>query len=432
MLGNRWFRVYILSGLSVMVFMAPTTAISQATLDRASLTPYAPILGNFINIWEDAVGNSNQEVIYNPERDEFLSLWISYQSDRSDVWARRISASGALLGWYTVYSTVGRRYVEADIAYSPQHHQYLVVLTQKIYDDDYDIHAVRFDDDGTDFSWFPIETESRIQQHPNVVYNTQQDEYLVVYENKKTDGFTETVAWRINGSNFLPIGTTRTTIAAVGAKQYRYDPAVAYNPARNNYLVAYNFEDENGPTAYIGSKTVSYDLTSLGPEVNLSNSFGMEPDIAVANDQFLVVWCNPPADDVGARRVNYDGQPFGASGGFHLSSSSTGLFYARRPHVSFMHNIGYWVAWDRFNGTTYDESDIYANIVFSGQDQPASTEFVVDDDLNYQGEPAIACRSFGPCLLTEVYNLSDYPLGDYDIRGRMLYLPTLFLPVVRK
>ncbi len=435
MLWNRWFRAFILTSLVMMIFMEPATATNQAIFNRASGMPSAPFLGDYINIWEDAVDNSNQEVIYNPERDEFLSLWISQQSDTtSDVWARRISGSGALLDWYSVYSAVGNRFIEADVAYSPLHHQYLVVMTSKFSDIDCDLYIIHFDDDGTDFSSLTgMELDTRKQEHPALVYNSQQDEYLVVYQNEKADGFIEIVAVRIKGSDFSFIGLTRTTLAAVGANQYRSDPAVAYNPARNNYLVAYSFEDANEPRAYIASKTVSADLTNLGSEVDLSIFWGMEPDIiAFANDQFLVVWSNLPQNDVSARRVNYDGQPFGAGGGFQLSSNPPGSFYARRPHVSFTRNMGFWVAWDRFDGTTPDEGDILASIIFPGRDQAASPDFFIDSDVNYQGEPAIACRPFGSCLLTEVYNLSDYPLGDRDIRGRLLNLQFLYLPVTSK
>lgn len=428
----RRFRTLILSSLIMVIFMQPATAVSQATFDRASLAPSAPFLGNYINIWEDAVDNSNQEVIYNPERDEFLSLWISQQNaTTSDVWARRISGSGALLGWYPVYSVVGNSYIEADVAYSPLHHQYLVVITFKWSNTDCDIYAIHFDDDGANFSSpIGIDLDSRIQEHPAVVYNSQQDEYLVVYQNEKTDGFIEIVAVRIKGSDFSYIGTERTVIAAVDANQNRSDPAVAYNPARNNYLVAYSFEDANQLSAYIASKTVSADLTSLGPEVNLSLWSGEESDIAVANDQFLVVWVNQSGGIVSARRVNYDGQPFGAGDGFSVSSDQSANVAVNHPHVSFAQNMGYWVVWDHFDGST-PELNNRANIVFAGHDQPAGAEFHVGDAYPYQASPAIACQPFGSCLLTEVYTYC-IPDCDPDIRGRLLNPQPVYLPLIRK
>jgi hypothetical protein len=429
----QWLCISIIA-LLIVTQWAPAAATNPIVSETISQPPNAPFLGNYIEVWQDAIGNTNQELIYNPVRDEFLAVWTSNQNaSTQDAWARRISASGALLDGFAVASFGGLKFIEADVAYNPTSRQYLVVLTSRISDSDYDIVFVYFDDDGTDKSGLNLlDTDMRIQQHPSVTYNSIRQEYLVVYENKKSDGYIETVARRIRGSDCSPIGTGRTVIASVGANQYRHTPAVAYNPARDNYLVAYMYEYDGSPLkAYIANKTVSYDLATVGPEVNLNSVFGMGVDVALSNDQYLVSW-GPPSYEINARRVNYDGQPFGAGGGFRLTLNSCFDCIAILSKIGFTQNMGYWIVWERFLTVSAREADILGNIVFPGRDQAVGPEFIIEDSVNYQGAPAIACRPYGPCLVTWSNNLDNYPLGDTDIRGRLLNLQSVYLPAIQK
>jgi hypothetical protein len=425
-------RVVLWIVVLVVLLGTSSRAFSRGISNSFESAPSPPFLGNFINIWEDAEDNRNQEVIYNPELDEFLAIWLWDDGFTGDVWARRISSTGELRSWFNIHSVPSYRFIQADLAYSFLHRQYLVVMTYKLSDNDYDLYAVHFNDDGTGISsLIGIDADSRIQQNPAVAYNINQDEFLVVYENEKIDGSIETVARRIKGSDYSLLGGSRTIIGSVGSNQYRHSPAVAYNPVRNNYLVAYTFEDPAVPRAYISSRIVSSDLSTISTEVDLSSSFGLDAEIAVSNDQFLVAWWYPEYQ-VYARRVNNDGQPFGASGGFLLSSSTTGIIISGPPKVGYTHNFGYWIVWKRFDGQTYRESDIMGNTVLPNANQPSGVEFVIDNSPNYQTEPAIACRPNGSCLVTETCNLNNYPLGDNEIRGRLLTPQLIYIPQVTR
>lgn len=429
-LRSIWFLA--LSAVVLVLLGRPAPPPGQAA-DPLPSQPGAPFLGDFFDIWVDTANNENQELVYNPDRDEYLAVWVSKQADRTDVWARPIDAATGSLGSPIQVASLGEiHFTQADAAYSPMFRQYLVVMTVEVSPSDHNIWAVHFDDDGSDISSaFPIDTETRIQKNPAVVYNSVSDLYLVVYENKKTDGNKEVVGRHINAETHTLVGSERTVLAPVGTRQDRYDPAAAFDPNRENYLISYSFEQDDPLRAYAASKLISSDLNP-GTEVDLSATYAMDTEIGYAGGQYLVVWSAPELNDISARRVNYDGLPLGTGGGFRLSASQTGLYYTHYPRLALAPHFGYLAVWHRFDGTTSDEADLQGNIIFPGLDQPAGGELSLDDSPNYQDRPAIACGKDGRCLLSESCNLMDYLLGDREIRGRWLYPPRTFLPLVRK
>ncbi len=416
------------------VLLAPASISSTAAEAPGVPNPGAPFLGDFISIWEDAYDNDNQALVYNPDRDEYLVAWVNHKDGRADVSARRISASGVPLPGspITVYSYEGVFFTQLDVAYSSLHRQYLVVMKRELSTADHDIWCAHFDDDGSNVSPItPIDWDLRIQSSPSVVYNRTDDLYLVVYDNEKTDGTIDVVGRQINATTFEMVGDYRTVLASVGPNQYRHSPAVAFDPIHNQYLVSYVFEQVDPARAYVASKSVSANLTP-GTEVDLSATFGMDPQVRFAKGEYMVTWANTPANFIGARRVNHDGQPFGAPGGFRLSAVLPGDHYAWYPHLDFIPNFGFLVVWSRFDDATMDESDILASLILPGADQPAGGEFLLDGSPNCQGFPTVACSQSRSCLLTESSNLLDYPLGDREIRGRLLVPQRAYLPVVQK
>ena len=92
----HWLALFLALGLLVPFLPLPGRELAQPV--SAGTSPAAaqsPILGPFINIWEDGVNNYKPAVAYNSLHDEYLVVW-SHNS--SSIRARRVSATGQLLG----------------------------------------------------------------------------------------------------------------------------------------------------------------------------------------------------------------------------------------------------------------------------------------------------------------------------------------------
>jgi hypothetical protein len=387
-------------------------------------------MGPFLDIWTtDALNNRSPAVAYNNVHDEYLVVWYTEQDEFTwDIWARRVHGDGTLDSWFNVDNWTGGKLCEPAVAYSHVHDEYLIVYTYQYTDTDYDVLARRIDWDspGTSARIY-VDNTTLKQQHPSVAYNSQTDEYLVVYEDETTSPYAQVVARRVDASDGT-VDLSSTTIAT-GASQYRGDPDVAYNLERNNYLVAYGYENPSTPICYIACKTASADLLSLSPERQVGGDVGFSSQAAVANgpDEYLVVWHT--LDQVYGRRVAHDGIPQGPAGGFPLPTTAPAQ-YRREPDVSYRAGFGYLVTWDDFDGTTNDERDVYARFVLPGADQAWGSDFLIDGSPHYQAEPGVACVPFADCLVAEEYNAIAYPGGDREIRGRLVSPWGTYVPLV--
>ena len=337
-------------------------------------------------------------------------------------------ADGSLRSWFNVESLEGFKLREPAVAYSPTHDEYLIVYTFEYSSSDYDIYGwrINWDSPGANGKVI-VDADGYKQQHPSVAYNSQTDEYLVVYEDETTAPFLQVVARRVDASDGT-VDSSAVTIAT-GASQYRVEPDVAYNPARNNYLVVYSYQNPSIPRCYIACKTASDDLLSFSPEFQVGADVGCGYQTAVANgpDEYLVVWHT--LDQVYGRRVAYDGMPQGPSGGFPLPTTAPAEF-RREPDVSYGAGFGYLATWDDFDGSTSDERDVYGRYVLPGADQALGSEFLIDGSPHYQADPGVACAPSADCLVAEEHNATAYPGGDREIRGRLVSLWRIYVPLV--
>jgi hypothetical protein len=168
---------------------------------------------------------------------------------------------------------------------------------------------------------------------PAVAYNSTYDEYLVVWSSILAPGQSEIFARRLVAATGVPTGTLIPVTDHGASKTASYaalDPAVAYNSQHNEYLVVWSSDAPAGNMAddelEIFSQRLDADGTKVGGRVRLSTT-GADGDTsykasrpAVAynpsGDQYLVAWdadddtstLAPGANEIFARRVS------GASG----------------------------------------------------------------------------------------------------------------------
>lgn len=257
-------------------------------------------IGNRFVIYNDAsVSETEAAVAYNSLRDEYLVVWTAESAGPiKEIWGRRVARDGTLLG--------------SAFRISPANDGY----------------------------------------HPDVAYNSQANQYLVVWETGQS----------IRGQRLSATGSLQDSVINIvtgyvhGAYHYT-QPAVDYAYTSDRYLVAFRYIwDLDGSSsiqarAYLGSGTpedYAFEVSSYSVTLLPEN-----PDLAYnrSRDEFLVVWqqtWGPDDRDIHARRVTMAG---GASahpdGTFAITTSTNDDVTPAVAAIATVPNAGqYLVAWE--------------------------------------------------------------------------------------
>lgn len=400
---------------------------STLAAPQTGITSLAPPLEDFIHIWTgDGVDNLAPAVAYNSLHDEYLVVWENDRGATHDIYARRVSGDGQVLSWFTIVSNANYWNWLPDVAYNPVADEYLVVYTYNSVSTGNDIWGRRVAWNGSSMSTeIPIAVDAGSQWYPAVDYNSQNDEYLVVYENDWGGGLRDIAAQRVDADGAL---LSWRNIAS-DPNTVRRLPDVAYNAAQNEYLIAYTYDF---PTdGDIWGKVASANLGTLGAEIfivdNTNNQDGVS--LAAGPNEYLAVWEDGPQTaterTIYSRRVSATG----ALSPLIPIATHTGEFCIE-PAVAYSPIFGYLITW-RYVPTT-GVWDLYGRYVNAGQDLVSSDEFVIDDDPHAQKSPALDCSTAGDCLVVEEDNSSMTGPVDYEIRGRLVRPFQVFIPVISK
>jgi hypothetical protein len=391
-----------------------------------------PPLSPFIYVWDDAVDNLNPAVAYNSRHDEYLVVWENDRGATRDIYAQRVMGDGTLKSYFTVVHNANKWNYQPAVVYNPTQDEYLIVYTYQRDASDYEIYGRLVKWNGDDlgdarYGEFAINIDADKQWNPAVAYNSQDDEYLVVYENWWAGGLRDIDARRIDKDG-NPQGWGSGVNIATGAGQQRVFPDVAYNQARNQYLVVYTFDI--GSDGHIYGKVASANLGTLGSEIAICNDSNDQyfPAVAAGPDEYLVVWEDGTWGtndyDIYARRVSGAGVPEGPAGGFAVAFTTSNLHV--EPAVSYGSVYGYLVTWRYASGGASGD-DIYARRVRAGADAAWGSEFAIDNDDYPQRTPAVACGTSGDCLVVEA---DSWPGSDYEIRARFVLARRVYVPLV--
>lgn len=391
---------------------------------------HSPILGPFINIRVDSLENYSPAVAYNSLHDEYLVVWYTEQDQYTwDIWGGRVGSDGTLKSSFCVATGAGQKRWQPAVAYSPAQDEYLIVYTYEVTSDDYDLLAKRVKWDG---SWvspeFVINYDADKQWDPAVAYNSQDDEYLVVYENRWAGGLKDIAAQRVKATD-ASLSLLSWANVATGVGEDRYGPDVAYNPAGNDYLIAYGMAGIAVPTPpNIRGKVAPASLAgvSVSPEIHICcedahQQWGVS--VAAGPEDYLVVYIEGIImGNVRGRRVSGAGTPLGPGRGFPIMAD-----FSFMADVAYGARYGYLVAWglSSFGGPSGD--DVYGRYVMPGHDSAVGNEFPIDDGPDSQRLPAVACAPSGDCLVVEEDN---WPGADFEIRGRFVMPWHVYLPMV--
>lgn len=311
MLTNRSLTLVVIAGIFILT-AATSTALAlpngeepdppgkdglaqSANMEAGSAAVLAPPITNFVNIWVDDVDNRKPAVAYNSRHDEYLVVWVNDRGATQDIYAKRVASDGTLKSGFCVVSNASKWNYLPDVTYNPEQDEYLIVYTYQVSTSDYDIWARRVKWNGADldqppYQVFPINTDSDIQWYPAVVYNGVNNEYLVVYENYWSGTLRDIDAQRIRASDGQLLGPASGYNIVTAPNTIRRLPDVAYNAARNEYLVVYIYQ-ASSTDGHIYGKTASFNFGSLSSEkIICGDSYDQgSPTVVAGPDDYLVV-----------------------------------------------------------------------------------------------------------------------------------------------
>ena len=236
--------VLVASAVMLAVGNGSTYALPAPALGVAASGNSNAIGYNFTIANDAALTETNPAVAYNPDREEYLVVWYNDRAGCDDIRAQRVSKSGALVGgpfYISAGCPADRRY--PDVAYNSAQNQYLVVWEEEG-STGFSIQARRVSGEGqvvdtTDIEIAPHGMGSSNNYRPAVAYASTEDKYLVVYQ---LWVWGAPATWSIAGKVVSSTGTPDPTVLVISTDPggaAREQPDLAYNRSRNEYLVVW-------------------------------------------------------------------------------------------------------------------------------------------------------------------------------------------------
>ncbi len=133
-----------------------------------------PMIGNPALVSDPRDMQGELAVAYNGSGDEYLVVWGGYDTGGADVdvIGQRVDADGTLLGQPIVIAQAAGDQLWPAVAYDSDLDEYLVVWTDYRDDVDGDVYGQRVDADGTLLGGvLPIGDTEALQDRPDVAYN---------------------------------------------------------------------------------------------------------------------------------------------------------------------------------------------------------------------------------------------------------------------
>jgi len=300
--------------LSVQPALAFTAAVIPA-----SAPPEPPPPSPEIEVSSEPFPQFSAAIAYNWKQDEYLVVWRNAPATGNySIWARRIATTGALRSpVLEITAAAPNNLTNPAVAYDPVHERYLVVWSELSTAGDWDLFGrfVPWEGPQPTFATFSIVTWITNQWAPHVAYSRGAEEFLVVWANEQAP------FWTVNG-----VRITAASGATVGApltishpSEHRKDPGVAYNIARNEYLVVYDNDQD------VFAQRLDATGAALGAEIIPAGwpSTEYAPSVAACSqaDHYLVTWLSDEGVNGMHGYVRYidgDGQLPGSGGPFRV------------------------------------------------------------------------------------------------------------------
>ncbi len=199
------------------------------------------------------------EVAYNSATPSYFVVWQGFESASMDIYGQRLDCNGSPQGSVITITTNSSVQVHPTVVYNSSRDEYLVVW------EDYrngsaDVYGQRLQSDGTlEGTNFAIVNASGDQNSPKVAYDSQilingTDRYLVVWEDLRSNGSYQIYGQLLRGDGSVTNMGNNFTIASVTRNQR--NPNLAYNSTADAFLITW--ADESSP----GNATLDTDIFS--------------------------------------------------------------------------------------------------------------------------------------------------------------------------
>ncbi|MCJ7659547.1 MAG: hypothetical protein MUO67_10400 [Anaerolineales bacterium] len=428
-----WKFLFIL-GLALFLCINMPTA-QASPLFFSAVSNASPVIDQPFNISTGTIDEDFSAVAYNPVDKEYLVLWHNdHPNVTDDIYAQRISERGEFLSWFYVadglyprvafnpknntYLVVYMKWASTDYDVYAQRVDYNGPLGIEF------LLANNLDED---------ETYPAVAYNTHASY----DEFLVVWENEittplaiqKIEGIR--VAGAAGGGD-LGGETVGGRIGIADDGNFFSEPDIAYNLNMNEYLVVFTRQASGGGAYDVYGRKVTGIGAVLGTDpINIDSSADNQHKPAVAayrldqDTPYLVVFndfWNDTTGDVRGYLLNKDAQPMQL-----VNIATTPMIREFDPAIAHSETWGgYVVTWAQ--GPSGD-IDIFSRQVSSiGLTKPefdisgfGSAPLVCD-----RGNPAIA---LGQTSALSVWTDPCGSAGGLDILGRMLSFQ-IYLPLI--
>jgi hypothetical protein len=322
--------------------------------------------------------------------------------------------------------------VSPSIAYNSQRQEYLVVwYNDRAGCDDIRAQRLRWDGSLIGPSFYINAGCPQNRRYPDVVYNSAADQYLVVWEQQDASNGYSIRARRVSGLGEV-LNSSDIVIRDDGSIMYTpLNPAVAYDPAVGMYLVVWEEIWHSTITSTIYGQRLSNSATLDGSRLIISEGSDarQQPDLAYNQHAncYLVVW------------QQKNGSEWEIRGRFVYGDGSLGTIEKDIADASTISYTAPAVAASPLGSTDYaffvvfESSDTTSDMVIYGRmvneyGQHSTSYYGVGDDLSYNSSPAVASMDSTNGSYLVVWRCEN-PLGDASIRGSLVIGDTWFYPV---
>lgn len=413
--------------LSVMLicFCAVMSIESSAGQNNASEDVTLPSFPICKEIGDQAFG----QIAHNTKDNEYLVVWqdfrlvseeIGIRTAGALIYGQLISLSGELLGAeipVSVDNIEDNRILPVD-AYNPVTNEYLVVFLRKA-----DVYGRFLKNDGTPRGdEFAIREGPETQAHPAVIYNSTRNNFFVLYQDNRT-GKNENDIYGIFINNDGKKDGEEFVIC--DAPKDQYYPAVIYNSKDDEFMVIYeDFRDCTTDPCYndissLFGRRVSIDGELLGDEFIVSQdvndkrqqNFCFNPNL----NEYMVVWNDKRNEtttqnkDIYALRLKNDGTKIGNE--FAVCTAPNDQGYCTVAYDPSEHT--YLMVWNDFRdnppivmqnllnwgmgiwggNVIYDPGTVYGRW-YDDDGQPSGSEFILCDES--KGKQMLALARYYP------------------------------------
>ena len=330
------------------------------------------------------------------------------------------STPGWVSGEITVSALDNEQYLPS-VAYNSQHNEYLVVWHNTWGIGTRDIRAARVSSAGQVLDTFTVyEHATKDSAQPTVAYDPVNDRYLVVWI---FDAFGDGSDWDLYG-RFIPwdgpsASLSEFAICTFGTSQW--NPKVAYAGTQQEFLVVWN--NESSPWYISGRRVKASDgsFFGTGSDVTINhlteNRVNVDVTYNLARNEYLVVYDN--AVDVFATRLGGNAAKLGG-GEFGIAGWPDEEIH---PAVAACNKTDqYLVAWQSLqSGTHYD---VYVRFVDGDGSFPTGGgPYVIYNTSVHEQNPDVACNSTtaGHMFLVTYEQQYSNLTGPYGVWGRLAY-----------